>query len=381
MTRHRHLITDDNRKWWTLGAMCFALFMVMLDNTVVNVALPSIQRDLHASISGLEWIDQRLHPHLRGPDRHRRASRRHLRPPADVPGRRDHLRRSPRRPPASRRTRPMLVAQPRVQGIGAALMMPATLSIITHAFPAARARQGDRHLGRRLRPGALDRPRASAASSPSTSAGGRSSSSTSRSRSAPSPRPLFAVRESRDDDRRPHGRLPRRRRADRRPDGDRPRPDRGQQLGLGLDRDRRPARRRLRRRSRSSSRSSFGSRRRWSSSRFFTTATSSAPTVVAFIITFAMMGIFFFIALYMQDILGYSPLEAGLRFLPTTLMIAVSRADRGPAGRPLRAALADERRARRRSPSRCSCSPAIDVDTTYSGLLPALRAAWASASR
>ncbi len=51
----RHLITDENRKWWTLGAMCFALFMIMLDNTVVNVALPSIQRDLGASISGLEW--------------------------------------------------------------------------------------------------------------------------------------------------------------------------------------------------------------------------------------------------------------------------------------------------------------------------------------
>jgi hypothetical protein len=56
MTRYRHLITDDNRKWWTLGAMCFALFMVMLDNTVVNVALPSIQRDLHAQISALEWV-------------------------------------------------------------------------------------------------------------------------------------------------------------------------------------------------------------------------------------------------------------------------------------------------------------------------------------
>jgi MFS family permease len=54
-TRYGHLITDDNRKWWTLGAMCFALFMIMLDNTVVNVALPSIQKDLHASISGLEW--------------------------------------------------------------------------------------------------------------------------------------------------------------------------------------------------------------------------------------------------------------------------------------------------------------------------------------
>jgi MFS family permease len=55
MTRYHHLITDENRKWWTLGAMCFALFMIMLDNTVVNVALPSIQKDLHASISGLEW--------------------------------------------------------------------------------------------------------------------------------------------------------------------------------------------------------------------------------------------------------------------------------------------------------------------------------------
>jgi MFS family permease len=35
--------------------MCFALFMIMLDNTVVNVALPSIQRSLNASTSSLEW--------------------------------------------------------------------------------------------------------------------------------------------------------------------------------------------------------------------------------------------------------------------------------------------------------------------------------------
>ena len=55
MTRYRHLITEENRKWWTLGAMCFALFMIMLDNTVVNVALPSIERDLGASLSSLEW--------------------------------------------------------------------------------------------------------------------------------------------------------------------------------------------------------------------------------------------------------------------------------------------------------------------------------------
>ena len=43
--------------------------------------------------------------------------------------------------------------------------------------------------------------------------------------------------------------------------------------------------------------------------------------VVALIITFAMMGVFFFLALYMQNILHYSPLEAGVRFLPSTLMI------------------------------------------------------------
>src|SRR5947209_16143500 len=55
MTARLKAMRDRNRKWWTLGAMCFALFMIMLDNTVVNVALPSIQRSLNASLSGLEW--------------------------------------------------------------------------------------------------------------------------------------------------------------------------------------------------------------------------------------------------------------------------------------------------------------------------------------
>src|SRR3978361_1572111 len=44
-----------NRKWYTLAAMCFALFMIMLDNTVVNVALPSIQRSLKTDQESLEW--------------------------------------------------------------------------------------------------------------------------------------------------------------------------------------------------------------------------------------------------------------------------------------------------------------------------------------
>ncbi len=44
------------RKWWTLLAVCVATFMLLLDITIVNVALPSIQRDLNASLSSLQWV-------------------------------------------------------------------------------------------------------------------------------------------------------------------------------------------------------------------------------------------------------------------------------------------------------------------------------------
>src|SRR5919204_359235 len=50
------LFAPENRKWWTLASVAVGLFMIMLDNTVVNVALPSIQKDLHTSISELEWV-------------------------------------------------------------------------------------------------------------------------------------------------------------------------------------------------------------------------------------------------------------------------------------------------------------------------------------
>jgi EmrB/QacA subfamily drug resistance transporter len=45
-----------DRKWWTLIAVCTATFMLLLDITVVNVALPDIQRSLHASFSDLQWV-------------------------------------------------------------------------------------------------------------------------------------------------------------------------------------------------------------------------------------------------------------------------------------------------------------------------------------
>jgi EmrB/QacA subfamily drug resistance transporter len=50
------IFAPETRKWFTLAAVSFGLFMIMLDNTVVNVALPSIQRDLGVGLSELEWI-------------------------------------------------------------------------------------------------------------------------------------------------------------------------------------------------------------------------------------------------------------------------------------------------------------------------------------
>jgi EmrB/QacA subfamily drug resistance transporter len=50
------IFAPETRKWFTLAAVAFGLFMIMLDNTVVNVALPSIQRDLKTDLSELEWI-------------------------------------------------------------------------------------------------------------------------------------------------------------------------------------------------------------------------------------------------------------------------------------------------------------------------------------
>jgi EmrB/QacA subfamily drug resistance transporter len=134
MTRIRSAITDDNRRWWTLGAMCFALFMIMLDNTVVNVALPSIQKDLGSSISGLEWTVNaytlsfavllvtggRL---------------------GDIFGRRRMFLFGVIAFGLSSafigfsQSDAWLVAGRAAQGIGAAFMMPATLSIISNAFP------------------------------------------------------------------------------------------------------------------------------------------------------------------------------------------------------------------------------------------------------
>src|SRR3954468_23243872 len=114
--------------------MCFALFMIMLDNTIVNVALPSIQKDLGASIGGLEWT---INGYTLSFAVLRAAGGRL----GDIFGRRLMFMigvvifalSSATAGFAPNET--ALVVSRVVQGVGAALMMPGTLSIITDAFP------------------------------------------------------------------------------------------------------------------------------------------------------------------------------------------------------------------------------------------------------
>ena len=49
-------ITESNRAWWTLAGACMGLFMLMLDSTVVTLALPAIREELDASASQLQWV-------------------------------------------------------------------------------------------------------------------------------------------------------------------------------------------------------------------------------------------------------------------------------------------------------------------------------------
>ncbi len=150
-------LNEDNRRWWTLAAMCFALFMIMLDNTVVNVALPSIQEDLNATLSGHRVDGERVHADLRRAARDRRPPGRHLRPAQDVPLRRGGLRAVEREHrtvprPALARGRPRRPGRRRrVHDAGHPLDHHEHL-------PGRGARQGDRHLGRRVGTRARARP-------------------------------------------------------------------------------------------------------------------------------------------------------------------------------------------------------------------------------
>src|SRR5690242_7875786 len=128
------IFAHENRKWWTLAAVAFGLFMIMLDNTVVNVALPSIERDLGIGISELEWVVTAYAITFAA----LLISGGKL---TDMLGRRRIFvlgllvftgasLACGLAPSAG-----FLIGARAVQGVGAALMNPATLSIITATFP------------------------------------------------------------------------------------------------------------------------------------------------------------------------------------------------------------------------------------------------------
>jgi EmrB/QacA subfamily drug resistance transporter len=52
--RTGHATAD--RRWWVLAVLCLSVLLVVVDNTIVNVALPTVSRDLHASTSALQWV-------------------------------------------------------------------------------------------------------------------------------------------------------------------------------------------------------------------------------------------------------------------------------------------------------------------------------------
>ncbi|HUQ22627.1 MAG TPA: DHA2 family efflux MFS transporter permease subunit [Gaiellaceae bacterium] len=128
------IFSEARRKWWTLAAVSFGLFMIMLDNTVVNVALPSIQRDLGTGLSELQWI-------VTGYALSFAALMLIGGKLADAYGRRlifvlgILLFTAASLWCGLADSGNMLIAARIVQGVGAALMNPATLSIIAATFP------------------------------------------------------------------------------------------------------------------------------------------------------------------------------------------------------------------------------------------------------
>ena len=128
------LFAPELRKWWTLAAVAFGLFMIMLDNTVVNVALPSIRDDLGISISELEWVVNGYALTfgvllLTGGKLADMLGRRRIFMLGLVVFTVSSL------ACGLASTAGLLIGARVVQGVGAALMNPATLSIITATFP------------------------------------------------------------------------------------------------------------------------------------------------------------------------------------------------------------------------------------------------------
>src|SRR4051812_30593364 len=131
----RNRLESNSSRWWTLAVLCLSLLVIGLDNTILNVALPTMQRDLDASASQLQWIVDIYMLVFAGVllsagslgDRFGRKRALSLglavfgigslgSALAGTPG--------------------LLIAMRGLMGIGGAFIMPSTLSILTATFPA-----------------------------------------------------------------------------------------------------------------------------------------------------------------------------------------------------------------------------------------------------
>src|SRR5512133_2113036 len=123
-----------DRRWWVLGVLCLSLLVIGLDNTILNVALPTLSKDLGATNSQLQWMVDAYVLVFAGlllttgslSDRYGR--RKALAVGLVIFGVGSTL-------SAFSGTSNALIATRAVMGIGGALIMPSTLSILTNVFP------------------------------------------------------------------------------------------------------------------------------------------------------------------------------------------------------------------------------------------------------
>ncbi|HEY3727977.1 MAG TPA: DHA2 family efflux MFS transporter permease subunit [Solirubrobacteraceae bacterium] len=130
-------LTDSRRRGWTLAIVSLGLFMVVLDNLVVSVALPSIHRDLGASIQALEWtVNAYVLSYavllLTGAALGDRYGRKRMFMAGIA------LFTVSSAAAALAPSIDLLIAARAIQGVGAAIATPLTLTLLADAFPPAR---------------------------------------------------------------------------------------------------------------------------------------------------------------------------------------------------------------------------------------------------
>src|SRR5258705_4496213 len=140
MTPEQLTARDYERRWFTLGVLCLSLVMIVVANASLNVALPTLVKDLHASASSLQWIVDAYSLVFAGllltagslGDRYGR--RLALNGGLLIFGGASGL-------AVLANSSGQLIAARAVMGVGAALVMPATLSVLAHVFPPEERKQ------------------------------------------------------------------------------------------------------------------------------------------------------------------------------------------------------------------------------------------------